>query len=376
MSESSFVDALQRADERLRAAALSSARERQLRERILASTGRASADDARAARPSVAWGGVALRPAWALAALGVLGALALWLAWPRASLDEARLVAGFSVVRAPSGVVLAEVSGALEVSRSGGTDASDPVEAGGAAQVVHDEASIALEIQTAARVRKTDRGVAVERGRVVFSVEPRAPAAEREVVVSGGVITITGTRFTVEESGDRGWVELHEGAIRFVASGRAPIVLAPGERIAWPIPEEPQPDAPRPEPKGDEAAPVEDDAVRAEESAGGGGSSASVRPGASASAPKPSAAELLAEIERLRSQGRYEEAAARLAEHEQGLGEATQERLSYERGAILTYQLGDRERACAHWHAHEARFPGGQYAPEVARAKGQAECTP
>ena len=78
------------------------------------------------------------------------------------------------------------------------------------------------------------RGVRVASGKVGSS-STRAHEAPRRVAVSQGEIHITGTRFTVEERGAAGHVTLHEGGIEFVAPGREPVRLLPGQALAWPL---------------------------------------------------------------------------------------------------------------------------------------------
>jgi hypothetical protein len=98
--------------------------------------------------------------------------------------------------------------------------------------------------------------------------------------------------------------------------------------------------------------------------------------------PSPTVAEeiqrvdaLLERIAVLRSRGRYEEAVGELEQAMQGrLRSTTRERLSFEQGAILTYQMGATERACAHWRVHLLRFPQGRYAQEVREALAHLGC--
>jgi transmembrane sensor len=50
------------------------------------------------------------------------------------------------------------------------------------------------------------------------------------------------------------------------------------------------------------------------------------------------------------------------------------ERLSFELGSLLTHQLHDARRACAHWAWHERSFRGGIYRDEVARSRDALKC--
>ena len=53
---------------------------------------------------------------------------------------------------------------------------------------------------------------------------------------------------------------------------------------------------------------------------------------------------------------------------------SARERLSFELGSILTYQLRARARACEHWARHVARFEGGRYEDEVQQAEATLGC--
>lgn len=43
---------------------------------------------------------------------------------------------------------------------------------------------------------------------------------------------------------------------------------------------------------------------------------------------------------------------------------------------MLTHQLHEPERACAHWRTHRRAFPQGRYEDEIARAIAELGCTP
>ena len=53
---------------------------------------------------------------------------------------------------------------------------------------------------------------------------------------------------------------------------------------------------------------------------------------------------------------------------------ATRERLSFELGSLLTYQLHDVKRACAHWDAHRRAYGNGRYDAEVRAAAERLAC--
>jgi transmembrane sensor len=82
-------------------------------------------------------------------------------------------------------------------------------------------------------------------------------------------------------------------------------------------------------------------------------------------------------IASLRASGRYAELAEELAAAiEREPRARTRERLSFELGSALSYHLGDRGRACAHWVRHLRRFPGGRYTEEAAEALRSLNCDP
>ncbi|MHB8875432.1 MAG: FecR domain-containing protein [Myxococcaceae bacterium] len=236
-----------------------------------------------------------------------------------------------------------------------------------------------LAVSGAAGFKRLPDGVEVASGRVELEVDPKAPrAGPYRVRVSHGVIEVLGTRFTVTQGKGGGEVSLERGSVRFLwDDGRAEL-LVPGGSLSWPLRPalappaplgpEPQPPKPSPSPPG-KPAPI---AVRAPEPA--------APPPEPPAPPAARAADpelLLNRIAVLRSRGQYEEAVAALSS---ALGEAppasTRERLSYELGAILTRQLADKVRACAHWQAHLEGFPDGRYGREVSQAREELRCPP
>lgn len=233
---------------------------------------------------------------------------------------------------------------------------------------------ITVEVSGAAQISATDDGVAVTRGSMTFDVEPRA--RRRRIAVSGGVIEILGTRFEVQESGSSGSVHLVHGSIRFVGTDGRTVLMKPGESLRWPL--EPEADATAAPPAPTEVTPSEQPSEEPAEPTTEPAPVPSELPSATATTA-PSAAlpprprDLMAEIAKLRSQGRFEEAAELLREVGP-LPAEDRERLSYERGAMLTYRLDQKDAACAHWAAHEAQFPDGTYAIEVSLAKRKLGC--
>ncbi|QSQ28308.1 FecR domain-containing protein [Pyxidicoccus parkwayensis] len=204
-------------------------------------------------------------------------------------------------------------------------------------------------------VHREASGVRLVRGRAEFSVMHRKPgAAPTVVLVSGGAIEVMGTRFTVEERGAGGAVTLHEGAILFRRLTGEEVPVKVGQTLEWPVAE---PAAPAPPQPLVTANPVV----------------ASPQPPVAA-ARIPSVEEILRELEVLRGRHEYEQAARHLEVAMRKQPAATRERLSFELGSLLTYQLMDAQRACAHWARHERQFRRGRYEEAVQRARGTLSC--
>lgn len=274
---------------------------------------------------------------------------------------------------------------APEVLRSEG----DHVVATAHAQVFDFGSRIHVEAQPGAAFAHDPRGLKVLSGTVELAVNKRHPGeAPAAVLVSDGAIEILGTRFTVVQRAQDGEVTLHEGRIQFVANDGRIVILHPGESLHWPLPPKlaqntaPAPTgvvpAPFPEVAATEQAappaPVEKPAARAV-------GNLRPRPNATVqSPPVPAApafdvAAFIDELNVLRRRGQYAEAAARLESAlKQDLPDATSERLSYELGDILTWQLKDTARACEVWSNLRAQHPNGRYSTEVKRATDSLGC--
>ncbi|MBX5484063.1 MAG: hypothetical protein IRZ16_19740 [Myxococcaceae bacterium] len=100
-------------------------------------------------------------------------------------------------------------------------------------------------------------------------------------------------------------------------------------------------------------------------------------PAVTPAAPQPAVDvdALIEELNVLRRRGQFADAAARLERAlAQPLPDATSERLSYELGSILTWQLRDTARACKVWKQHQNAHPAGRYAAEIERAEQSLGC--
>lgn len=289
--------------------------------------------------------------ACAAAALAV-SAIVLWHSY-RA---EPRRLAGWLVTEASVdlGATVGK-DGVVEI-RSGGCILTDVTWGG------------SLRPEGNSRLKREGNAIRIVSGTIAVSVKPRAPGASAaEVLVSGGTIQVLGTRFTVAESNGSGQVTLHEGHIRFVPADRtvAAVNLAPGESLKWPLPSAPETAAPASTMPNDATAPAAPEQSKALQPTPTPPSSASARP----------VETLLERVAVLRSRGQYRQAAEELAKALPPVGAPGSESASYELGSILTYQLADRERGCAHWRRHERRFPSGTFAVEVQRAEQKLGCT-
>ena len=229
-----------------------------------------------------------------------------------------------------------------------------------------------MELEAGAEVARLGAGARVRSGTVRFEVVHVARPAPYSVQVSGGTIEVLGTAFTVTQGEGQGSVSLQRGSIRFRATDGREVLLAPGDSVRWPLPPPPAEPAGAPEaaPLPKKPAPRVLPARPAPQPA-----TAEVVP----EAPPPaafSAEAVLAQVAALRSRGAFEEAVGVLtrAQREAPPG-ATRERLGFELGSILSHQLRDVPRACAHWAAYQQENAAGRYAREVTAVSRQLGCS-
>lgn len=275
----------------------------------------------------------------------------------------------------------------------------DVVTAEGDAVLRHEALRVRIAARDGAVVQREARGLRVVSGTVELDVDKRAPGESNAAfLVSHGAIEVLGTRFTITQGAAGGEVRLHEGRIRFVAPDGRTEELAPGQSLRWPLPAPlaevtrpapapgpaPMIQAPAPAPPAPLAVPPPSASAR-EPSAVASTTPQRTRPAPVASAaPVPAPAQvkppldverLIEEVSLLRRRGQFAEAAGRLESAlREPLPPATTERLSYELGSILTWQVKDRDRACEVWKAHGSAHPNGRYAGEVKRAQTSLAC--
>jgi transmembrane sensor len=338
-----FRASLGEADAALERAGVAAAVDRRLRERLTGSR-----------EGQLRWIQGAVRPRrrllWPLVAAGVLTA-ATAIVFVQLRAPAAPAVAGGLLVEGASG----------DLALAGDAADGAPVEIlRGTCTLVDRSLGSTVGVSGPARLVKEAGALRVVRGRVHVAVAKRvAGQPPARLLVSGGAIEVRGTRFTIEQGEADGRVTLHDGAIRFVARDGRTVDLAPGESLAWPLPAATiapsvpsltrAPDAPRPR--------------------------ATARTPALAT-PEP-VEELLGRIAVLRSRTRFEEAVGELERALQaGYPAVVRERLSFEVGSLLTHQIGDPARGCAHWRLHARIFGAGRYDREVAQARETLRCPP
>ncbi|MCA9665802.1 MAG: FecR domain-containing protein, partial [Myxococcales bacterium] len=227
---------------------------------------------------------------------------------------------------------------------------------GGRRMIRNKSADAELSLSRLARVRRAGADVALLAGTVVASVKRRVAAAVH-FRVSGGQIEVVGTRFTVWQGEGEGSVTLHEGRVRFRAGDGRTRALAAGQTLRWPLPG---------------AASSTASSARAAKRASSSPRSQPTTTKRIASKQAPARARarkqlesLLRRIERMRSQGRYRDAAALLGrELPRVRDHRSRERLSYELGVLLETVAASSARACAHWRRHGTRYPRGRYQRE------------
>lgn len=257
---------------------------------------------------------------------------------------------------------------------------------------------VTIETWDPAVVLSEEHALTLEEGRVLVRVEKRPTHEPVELHVSHGTIEVLGTRFLVEQTAERGLVQLFEGRIRFRGDDGAVIDLAPGESHAWGRPPDPPPkrrsrSSTLPPPPSLASDPVASDpgtsvppnpvalnsrarsSARRRDAASRARARDSAESIASPDSSEAAATKLIEEVTRLEAIHRYVEALRLLRESE---GEAwdprTEQVLSYEIGRILHRRLDDRPGACRHLARHQQRFPQGRYQVAVTDLLRELEC--
>jgi hypothetical protein len=284
----------------------------------------------------------------AFAVVAVTTAAGLWTQRP------ATTVAGFEVV---------DSSADFAVTSDGPTDVV--VGAGRATLVLRE---LGCEIATAPglHLRRAGDAVRVVAGTAGFAVRHRHDTPLR-VLVSHGSIEVVGTRFEVRQEAAGGSVELASGAIRFVGEDGRVTTLAPGDRLAWPLPPVEPPAGPTAPAPANSAppAPVRQPArLPAPE----------IEPSAAAAAKAPARRRVLEELDALRIRHDDVQLAARLEELLRTEAEPLRERLSFELCGVLAARPDSRSRACAQLEAHLRRYRQGTYGARLEELRASLRC--
>lgn len=233
---------------------------------------------------------------------------------------------------------------------------------------------------------RRDDHLAVLGGSAMFDVETVEPEAEPvRIAVSHGTIEVLGTRFTIEQREDGGYVDLFEGRIRFVPFVGDVVEILPGQRHSWGAMAEvaalevepPEASASAagvvglgldPEPS-EPVEPIAEPATRTRR--------ARPRSKSTEATPEPTATEIIDIVAQHRAAGRYAEAVKvlRKADRSSRWDRRTAQVLSYELGEIMSRHMSDVAAACAHWERHEQRFVGGRYTSAVRAAQERLHCS-
>jgi transmembrane sensor len=281
---------------------------------------------------------------WALSGAAATAALVVAVSWS----VRPQLVQGFEL----AGAARVDESGALEVGEHGAT-------------LKVSELSTEIHARAGTRLRREGLGIRVMSGRADFVVQPRRQEPVR-VLVSGGVIEVVGTRFTVVQAGALGHVSLEQGVVRFVATDGRQVLMTPGSTVHWPEPAAVAPEEP--------AAPVS--AEPAEAPRGKPARKLPERPPVAEEPPLPQP-QLLAEIEALRIRREWQRLTVRLAQAlDAKVGEPLRESLSYELCDVLVQHGDDLVRACGRIDEHLRRYPAGAYTKALQQSRGQLRCAP
>lgn len=314
-----------------------------LRQRVLAS----AHVRPRRARP---W----LFPALAFAS----GMLVAWWLVPRAEPAPVPVASTPSIEVAPAVVATAACAPALGTALA---------EVAAPCRVDLDALGVVVDVWATAQLAVRDRTLVLAEGSASFDVAPVGDRPPIEVDVGVGRVRVLGTRFEIQNVGERGHIDLVHGRVEFHADDGVVHVVQPGTRFSWDrrprAPVEPEvPPEPEALPQNSTAPPDRGPRRDASEPA----------------ARRPTAAidvsALLDEVARRRAAGEYDDARDLLrGAIDRIADEGTVEVLSFELGTVL--ELGaTADQACDHWRGHAARFPNGTSARRTASRRARLGC--
>lgn len=235
----------------------------------------------------------------------------------------------------------------------GASSGDDRLEARAGCELSWPEHSGQIVTHTKTSFTAHARGLHVTRGDVTFDIDPnREHKRELEIVTSGGIVRVIGTKFRVEQNDVGGAVTLERGAITFAPDQGEELSLSPGDTHRWTT--RVAAIAPKKKPKR--------------------------RPKAPKLAPEELEARVeitmkqLTEIKQLRRLGKFDAASSKLNKLEANAPtQKIAEVISYERGDLLT-EHADAARACKHWRRHQRRYKRGRYMSDVVRRRDELGC--
>ncbi|HSI03965.1 MAG: FecR domain-containing protein [Myxococcota bacterium] len=210
-------------------------------------------------------------------------------------------------------------------------------------------------------------GWRVRHGTASFAARARTDGNALRVLVSHGVIAITGTRFTVVQEEGKGRVKVDEGTVVFHDDDGTDVPLTAGSELTWPRP----PTAEvvvlnaipltGPKPPAARAGVPRGAVARANEAAAADEEEEDEEEVEEEEAPPTgvlSMEDILKRISTLRRQKRPREAVELLLSQSQrgDITPAQMARLSWEIGLFLQ-DSGERAATCNHWKNHARKYP-------------------
>ncbi len=209
-------------------------------------------------------------------------------------------------------------------------------------------------------------GLRVRHGKASFVAHARDDGNALRVLVSHGVISIAGTRFTVTQEEGKGQVKVDQGTIVFHDDDGTDVTLTAGGELAWPRPEGPGVVTlnaiPLAAPKAQRGGGARAAAARANEAAPADDEEETDEEEVEEEEPQPtgvmSMEDILKRISMLRRQKRQREAVELLVSQSQrgDITPAQMARLSWEIGLFLQ-DAGEKVQACNHWKNHARKYP-------------------
>ncbi|MEM7160116.1 MAG: hypothetical protein AAF799_45180 [Myxococcota bacterium] len=236
-------------------------------------------------------------------------------------------------------------SGALALAPGCETTGTTDLEVRAGCRLTLADPRMEIDVLDASKVRPAERGVLVERGLVLVSVDPiESGKAPVRVEVTGGTIEVTGTRFLIVQNPDTRYVHLLEGSISFIPTEGPATEAVLGVPLHWGH------DAPS------------------------SGPASPKRPSSAATTSPPPLDGVLDEIAALRRRQHYREAVNVLRRARSRVDDpAVQEVLSFEEGTLREHYR-PAASVCSYWRGHLTRFFAGRDATPIVRRLERLDC--